>query len=787
MSCFSQAIATAVACLLSLIASLALIDGPLSQAESQKEGDRIKALRLFAEGVQKEREEHLMEALGCFEEAAKLDPDSASIQKALAMTYLAVGRQDDGAKLLQKVLDYNPQDCEVSYLYACLLRAKGVFDQSQEVLQKGLQSKHLRERPDLWLQMECDLGALCERLGKYEEAVSAFKDAVAIFEHPDGLLEDRFSPEELQIRLADVHERIGRNLLELRDLDGAAAAYRQAQLSYPAGAGRFQYSLAQISLRQGDLNQAMTYLSDYLKAMPQGTEPYELMIGLMRKLKRDAEILPWLEQASERDQFNVSLRLLLAKECAREGQVDKAEKIYLALASSGPSEQIYRDLFLLYRDHAPSGAQQVAEAIRVAFDTVARKENPLADSPGPAQLRAMVAAVRENADLARDVLPVLAELAQRETLHLDALQLFAAVADRLEMLDAAESLYGLCIRQPLPPPTEPLIYSGLFRVQWRARHYDALVDTCRLCLEKAQASNRVLLRAELAKALAQVQQFSEALAEADQALCEAKDGERLLLQRLRVSILLRADKTADAEAECQAMLKEQSLPAEVLEARYVLASVYSQSKRLAEAEAELAECLKIEPDNVAVNNDLGYLWADQDKNLAEAEAMIRKAIEQDRKNRQSPVPTPGTEKQFHDNACYIDSLGWVLFRRGQIEQACKELEKATRLPDGDDPAIWDHLGDVYLALEKRDDALAAWSKALHFYHEVKGHRMDERWRALREKMKSHKVKETPCQAIPIGQRSGTKKGPSTPNAASCGASSAGPSSSRLVTAAAIPR
>ena len=64
MPCFSQANTTVVACLFFLNAPLSLIDGPLSQAEGQKEADRLTALRLFAEGAQKEREEHLMEAIG---------------------------------------------------------------------------------------------------------------------------------------------------------------------------------------------------------------------------------------------------------------------------------------------------------------------------------------------------------------------------------------------------------------------------------------------------------------------------------------------------------------------------------------------------------------------------------------------------------------------------------------------------------------------------------------------------------------------------------------------------
>ena len=94
-------------------------------------------------------------------------------------------------------------------------------------------------------------------------------------------------------------------------------------------------------------------------------------------------------------------------------------------------------------------------------------------------------------------------LAEDKPLHLDALQIFATLADRLEMLPQAEIFYRQCIAQPLPAATEPLLYGGMLRVLWKARHYEALVQTCQTGLKQTQASNRVLLRAELARALSQ--------------------------------------------------------------------------------------------------------------------------------------------------------------------------------------------------------------------------------------------------------------------------------------------
>jgi tetratricopeptide (TPR) repeat protein len=229
----------------------------------------------------------------------------------------------------------------------------------------------------------------------------------------------------------------------------------------------------------------------------------------------------------------------------------------------------------------------------------------------------------------------------------------------------------------------------------------------------------------------------------------AAETNKLMVRHLRVRLLLLANRTADAEKECTALLKEYSGPGEVLEIRYLLANVYSASKQSARAEEQLKMILKVDPDNATANNDLGYLWADQNKNLAEAEQMIRRAIEIDRRQRQgnaapalpgAPAPpgavVPASNVEVEENAAYLDSLGWVLFRRGQIEQARKELERAANLPDGDDPVIWEHLGDLYQHLKMAADARRAWEHAAQLFEQGQRRRDDERYQELQRKVKS---------------------------------------------------
>ena len=128
---------------------------------------------------------------------------------------------------------------------------------------------------------------------------------------------------------------------------------------------------------------------------------------------------------------------------------------------------------------------------------------------------------------------------------------------------------------------------------------------------------------------------------------------------------------------------------------YALSGVYAEAGNVDKAAEHLQILLKKNPDSPRYNNDLGYIWADHDRNLEQAEKMIRKAVDKE-----------------PQNGAYLDSLGWVLYKKKQYQDALKYLEKAVSLPDGEHPEIYDHLGDVYLKLGHKEKAIAAWRKAI---------------------------------------------------------------------------
>jgi tetratricopeptide (TPR) repeat protein len=312
----------------------------------------------------------------------------------------------------------------------------------------------------------------------------------------------------------------------------------------------------------------------------------------------------------------------------------------------------------------------------------------------------------------------------------------AVLAARTHQLDAAEQLYRKCLdRVEKTPNAEAEIYGGLLEVLWEGRKLDEIVRVCRQGVKTAQATNLVLFHVNLAQALIQQGQNDEALTAAAAAVQLADDKNRLRLRRIRVDILRQAGQHAAAIDECRVLLKEHTQPGEVRDIRYSLSNTYTAAREYAKAEEQLRRILEADPNDVTVNNDLGYVLADQGRNLDEAEKLIRKAIALDLEDKKRGKLGADDEPD-QANAAYLDSLGWVLFRRGQLDEARQWLEKAAKASEGkDDPVIWDHLGDVYFKLDQPARAQATWKKALDLYEVEKRRKADDHYQELKNKLK----------------------------------------------------
>ena len=102
-------------------------------------------------------------------------------------------------------------------------------------------------------------------------------------------------------------------------------------------------------------------------------------------------------------------------------------------------------------------------------------------------------------------------------------------------------------------------------------------------------------------------------------------------------------------------------------------------------DARLRRLIELRPDNPQAYNALGYAYADRNERLAEARQLIEKAL--------ALAP---------DDGFILDSMGWVLYRQGDLAGALTYLERS--YAKREDPEVAAHLGEVLWALGRQDDA-----------------------------------------------------------------------------------
>lgn len=190
---------------------------------------------------------------------------------------------------------------------------------------------------------------------------------------------------------------------------------------------------------------------------------------------------------------------------------------------------------------------------------------------------------------------------------------------------------------------------------------------------------------------------------------------------LKARILREAGRIADAEKTYQDLIvkidsdkrlgkeeKEEFLE----EIRYTLSNVYVELKKIDKAAEILKALVEKNPENPTYHNDLGYIWADNDLNLEEAEKLIRKAIEIERGLRKK---IKNLKPEFDkDNSAYLDSLAWVLYKKKDYAEAKKLLLEAVKDEEGQHIEILDHLGDIHSALGEKAEANKVWKEAIGF-------------------------------------------------------------------------
>ena len=167
-------------------------------------------------------------------------------------------------------------------------------------------------------------------------------------------------------------------------------------------------------------------------------------------------------------------------------------------------------------------------------------------------------------------------------------------------------------------------------------------------------------------------------------------GEQVQLVVAEAQLLREADRHRDAyDMLGQALQKDPDQP----ELLYDYALTAEKLERFDVLESKLRKLIEVRPDHAHAYNALGYSFAERNTRLPEARKLIERALEL------------APEDYF-----IIDSLGWVLYRQGDLKGAATQLRRAY---DGrPDAEIGAHLGEVPWVMGERAEADRIWKESL---------------------------------------------------------------------------
>ena len=681
---------------------------------------RVEALTDFSAARGLQVRGNLVEAIGLLEHSLALEPDSVNVLRRLSTLCFVLGRTEQGIKYSKRALAVDPSDSDsIIRLVNFYTSRRGDLASAEALLNEVLANPKLEAHAPGRLIALNELGKLYSgRLPKITAAADAY---AKLIEELDDRAAVKLSTADQKKILGDhdeaaAYQKFGLVFLQAKRPELAAKAFRRG-LDYDEDDPALPLLLAQTLLASGKNDEALTFVDQFLKRQPQELDGYELQAKILTALKRENEITPKLEEAAKRDPKNVALQYVLADRYRETNQTAKADELEKTLLNTVPTPQAFA-----VRANSLVKRKLADELVKLIDKAVTR--------PGGREaLREAFASVVEEPAFAARVISAGRVLMESDPPQIGTptVQILAGIANGSNNFEAFLPVQRLQLKRD----QTPLSYKDLIQVLTQLRKFAEAASTTEEMLTRFpdQRNPQMLKLLIIYYRLAGKPQ--EAMAAARDAVKFAPNDADLQIQyALTLSSQGKLDEavgllteTATREpnnpevaltlsellAESGKNDKAVSLIKSVLErnpqnneivrlARSRLSVLYVNQGDFAKGEAELETLYERDPEDAGVNNDLGYLYAEQGKNLEKAEAMIRKAV----------LEEP-------DNSSYLDSLGWVLFKRGKAKEALEPLEKAAKKlveTTASDATVYEHLGDVYFQLHDPAKAKAAWQDAV---------------------------------------------------------------------------
>lgn len=501
------------------------------------------------------------------------------------------------------------------------------------------------------------------------------------------------------------HYMRARMLLAEGDLNGAVTAYRAA-IDYAPNDEELRFELAELHLDMDQPEAAVRAIEDILTRNPDSVLANQALGNAYFANRQPGKAVPYYRRVLELQPDNEQVHLQLAIALVRMGEIDQASELLKQLLRINPESTPGRmAMARLYRE---TGLNQLAaEEYRQLID-----QNPDLD-----QASLELGLLYEELEEWQNALDVFTGVLERRPLDFTLRHHLARVYIGMKRYEAALEELNIIVDLK-PDDFEARRKIGLIYLE-QERWTDA-ISVFSAILEANPHLEPV--RYYLGSAYEKVAEWSLAL----EAFRGIQKGSALYDDALShiAYIHLQNDQLDEAISLLESRKSEGEPRPPVF---HYLSSLYMADKQHDKALATVEEGVQRYPDNVELVYQKGLVLERSGRHADAAETMravlalddehaealnfIAYGHALDNRNLEEALEFAERAYQLDPAPHILDTLGWVYYRLGRLQEALAAIEQASRQLT-EDAVVFEHLGDIHLALGNRQEARAAFERAL---------------------------------------------------------------------------
>ena len=656
------------------------------------EKNRLKALSFYMTGRLKQSRRKFREAYADFKKAVELDPNSVEVYQALAPLAFGLNKSKEGVKYALKAVELDPNDYLLLRRLGVTMASRRQLDKAAEYFQKAAESDRIDKTSAIYVTLNRDLVVLYQALGNKEKMADAFEVIFDARVHSENYKLDYRTRRSFERDPTTSFERMGTAFLNAKRFQKALVAFQKADNSGKSKPGVFNYQQARIHFEMGKIEQARKELQKYFDAKQQAQKlaPYELLSKILQKTKHSKELIDQLEKLLQKDKQNPHLQFYLADRYLAAKRLDDAEKLYLKAGTSNRNPAIHLGLAAVYRLQKKPG-----DWLTTLAKVMTGIRDPRLLQSNLQKMEEEIKKFGEDKIQVDDLIAIARKKLADEKLkpNFEESLIVAKAAALAQRTDAVIEFYRDSLKRRRRAAS--IVYGELGTYLLTNSKYAEAAKVFR------EAANEPGLAGSKPNNLFRLSQALELNGSTKEALKAVLDARKILpkvaLLHFQEGWIYYHSRQWDRAVKIlEQVVEDFSTNKEIVNrCKFSLSNIYVQQGHLKKGEEILEKVYEEDPDDPAINNDLGYLYADHDKHLKKAEKMIQKAL-----------------KAEPENSAYLDSMGWVQYKLGKYEAARKNLKKSIEKSEGSDSTLWDHLGDCLLKLDKKEEAIKAWQKSL---------------------------------------------------------------------------